>query len=228
MISKVKIKINYKRKQIKTNKTVKSVLRTISLDQFQVYQEKYAETDPAPGYSKYLDIQHWMADSLQYVFRLDLNRSKPLNILDLGTGCGYFPYLCQYFGHSTLTVDLDIVPMYNEITSFLKLDRKIWNIKTYEKLPDFGRRFNLVTALSVCFNHHNKPDLWDVNEWAFFLEDLAQNQLTEDGQIFLKLNEEKKDKRFYTDSLFDYFKHKGALIDGRYVYFPAVKAFIEP
>jgi hypothetical protein len=209
---------------LRIDRTVNSILKTIDMEQFQKFQVKYRDVDPAPGYSKYLDIRYWLRDNLNYVYRLKLNRSTSLKILDLGTGCGYFPYLCQYFGHSVVTVDMDEIPMYSEITGFLKLHRKIWKIKAFEKLPDFNTRFDLITAFAICFNNHNRPGLWGVDEWSFFLIDLATNQLTESGRIFLKLNAE-RENGFYDDQLLNYFTRMGAKIDGRYIYFDSLKAF---
>ena len=91
------------------------VLNTIDLDQFAILQKKYKHASPAPGYSKYLDIHNSMRVSLQYALRLGLTQVKNLRILDIGTGCGYFPYICRYFGHTAFSLDLDEVEMYNEI-----------------------------------------------------------------------------------------------------------------
>jgi cyclopropane fatty-acyl-phospholipid synthase-like methyltransferase len=200
------------------------VLKTIDLDQFKTYQEKYGEVSPPPGFSKYLDIRHWLADNLQHVFRLKLHHSKSQKILDIGTGCGYFPYLCRYFGHSVVAVDLDEVEMYNDLIKFFKLDRKVWQVKAYENLPDFGARFDLITALAVCFNNHTKPDLWGVSEWEFFLTDLTQNLLNANGRVFIILNAEKKGE-YYNDLLLNFFMNSGAQVDGKYIYFSSMSSF---
>src|SRR4051812_17945261 len=95
------------------------ILKTVDLNEFQIYQRKYHDADPRPhGYSKYLDIRPWMADKLMMVLYLGLDRSKPLKILDIGTGTGYFPYICRYFGHEVVSLDLDVVPMYNDLCKF--------------------------------------------------------------------------------------------------------------
>jgi hypothetical protein len=205
-------------------RAVKRILRTLDLNEFKVCQKKYLNASPDPGYSKYLNIEHWLLENLRYVFLLNLQNSKPLRILDIGTGCGYFPYACKCYGHSVTTLDLDLVPMYKDIVKFLQLDRRVLEIKAFERLPDLGCRFDLVSALMVCFNHHNKPDLWGPKEWQFFLSDLATNQLKEDGRVFLKLNAEKSGGH-YSDELLKFFLNRGAQADGGQVYFRSMRGF---
>lgn len=205
-------------------RTVKSVLNKIYLVQFSVYQEKYQNADPPPGSSKYLDIEYWMIEALYFLYRLNLSHSRPLNILEIGTGCGYFPYLCQYFGHSVVAIDLDIVPMYNEITSFLSIDRRVYKIQAFEHIPSFSSRFDLITAFSICFNNHNKSNLWGVNEWSFFPSDLTQNHLSKPGSIFLKLNAE-LEGGYYNAKLLNFFIDANAQVDGRHIHFSTKNTF---
>lgn len=169
--------------------TVQRVLKTIDMQEFEVFKEQYRDADSTPaGYSKYLDIRPWMIQKLTYFYLLDLHRSRPLRILDLGTGAGFFPYICSLNGHKVITLDLDTVPMYNDLCKFLRLDRRTWRIERFEKLPDLGTRFDLVTAFMITFNQHNEPDEWGVDEWRFLLEDLKCNQMAEGGRIFFNLN----------------------------------------
>lgn len=167
---------------------VNRIIKTIDLSQFRVYQERYKTYDPSPGSSKYLTIRPWMKHKLMYFYLLGLDKSMPLRILDLGTGTGYFPYICSLYGHKVITIDLDSDLMYNEVCKFLHIDRRTWRINPYEKLPDFETKFDLVTALMVTFNNRDRPDQWGVGEWKFLLEDIKRNRLTENGRIFLALN----------------------------------------
>jgi hypothetical protein len=201
------------------------VLRTIDLDRFQVFEERYRTTSPDPGYSKYLNIKYWIENNMHHYYGLDLHQSGPLSILDIGTGCGYFPYICKYFGHQSIGIDLDEVPMYREIIEFLKIDRRICRVNAYERLPDFGTIFNLVTAFLVCFNNHDTSDVWGTNEWDFFLIDLARNQLRENGRVFLSLNAVKSGE-YYTQELLAFFRSKGACANDGSVYFRNMAAFL--
>ncbi len=181
------------------------VLKTIDLEKFKVYQQQYNDADPRPhGYSKYLDIRPWMADKLMMALYLGVDKSPPMRILDIGTGAGYFPYICRYFGHEVVSLDLDVVPMYNDLCQFLKIDRRAWRVEKFQKLPDLGGKFDLVTAFMIKFNQHYQPDLWSTPEWKFMIEDLRANQLNANGRIFLSFNEN-LDGSFFDDGLRSYF-----------------------
>lgn len=202
------------------------ILRTIDMDQFRVFQSKYRTASPDPGYSKYLNIRPWIQKNVAEYYRLGLNRSKPLRILDIGTGCGYFPYVCNYYGHNSIAIDLDDVPMYNEITAFLGINRKIWKVRAYENLPDFGVKFDLLTAFLVCFNKHNSPNLWQESEWTFFLEDIALNQLNRNGRVFLLLNEESIN-RHDDKKIRSFFGEKGACVSGNRIQFATISHLLK-
>jgi SAM-dependent methyltransferase len=197
------------------------------MSRFAQLRVKYRDASPDPGYSKYLDIEAGMRRALYSVYELGLHRARLQSVLDLGTGCGYFPYICIYFGHAAVAVDLDDVPMYNELTQFLRLDRQVSAVRAFQSLPDFGRRFDVVTAFAICFNNHDAPDLWGPDEWLFFLKDLAANQLTADGRVLLKLNQE-ADGSYGSESLFQFFRQSGAVVDGERVYFASVSQFRTP
>jgi SAM-dependent methyltransferase len=189
--------------------TVGRVLKTIDLGQFRIYRERYRTADPRPhGYSKYLDIRPWMATALMQCFRLGLHRSRPLQILDIGTGAGYFPYVCSLYGHKVVALDLDTVPMYNEICAFLKVDRRTWRVEKLKNLPNLGMKFDLVTAFMIKFNNHYSPDQWGVDEWKFMLEDLRTNLLEEDGRMLLSFNAN-LDGTFFDEKLLAYFLSVG-------------------
>ncbi|MBY0456079.1 MAG: hypothetical protein K2V38_01945 [Gemmataceae bacterium] len=188
---------------------------------FAGIQAEYREASPYPGYSKYLDIEPVMRRALYSAYELGLHRSPPLRVLDLGTGCGYFPYICKYFGHTAVAVDLDEVPMYREVVDCLGVDRRVCRISAFERLPDIGPRFDVVTALAVCFNNHDQPDLWGPDEWLFFLKDLADNQLTAGGRLLMKLNQE-SDGSYADERLSAFFRRCGATVAGERVYFASL------
>ena len=58
-------------------------------------ERRYGTADPAPGYSKYLDVGFWMHAKLRRVRALGLHKAPFRRVLDLGTGTGYFPYLTK-------------------------------------------------------------------------------------------------------------------------------------
>src|SRR6478735_5135628 len=56
-------------------------------------------------FTTYLDAKDWLRKFLQEILRLQLHTSPPKRILDLGTGPGYFIYVCRYLGHEVLGLE---------------------------------------------------------------------------------------------------------------------------
>ena len=110
------------------------------------------------------------------------------------------------------------LPMFAQSTETLGVRRVIWRIEAFVPLPDFGKKFDLITAFLICFNNHKQPDLWGVPEWEFFLDDLAARHLTPRGRLWLEMNLE-YDGTFYTSELRNYFESRGARIDAHKVMF---------
>ncbi len=138
--------------------------------------------------SKYLDLNFWVLENVGRLFRLHLQEGRPRRVLDIGTGCGYFPYLCRSAGHQAECVDLDSEPLYNDVIATLGLKRHVRRIQKYEPLGIDGP-FDLVTAFMICFNEHKQPGLWHIPEWKFFLDDV-ETRLNPGGKIFLSFNAE--------------------------------------
>lgn len=203
---------------------LENILQTIDSKRFDACRELYKDTAPYPGSSKYLDVRKWMADKVVEAYRLKLNKAKNLSILDIGTGAGYFPYVCNYYGHDAMALDMNIDPMYNALIELLNIDRLAYEISPYQKLPDFGKKFDLVTAYAICFNNHGRDDLWTASEWRFFMEDLANNYLKENGKVLLVLNREPSNL-YYDAELLSFFVQNGAKVDNDRIYFDSVDSF---
>lgn len=107
--------------------------------------------------------------------------------------------------------------MFREVTRLLGVRRMVQRIEAFRPLPDFGQKFDLITAFMICFNNHKMPDLWKVPEWEFFLDDLAKH-LTPRGRVWLELNQE-YDGSFYTPELKEFFQKRGARISEQKVIF---------
>lgn len=195
------------------------ILRTIDRSAFKDIQVRYQSLDPYPGSSKYLEIQHWLELNLKLIRRFGLDKSPRVRLLDIGTGAGYFPFLCNYYGHETVAIDLDDNPIYNELTRLLKIDRRVIRINAYEKLPALGQKFDRITAFAICFNNHHKPNLWGVNEWRFFLNDLTTNHLTSNGRIYLGINKEQDQPQMAGD-LHEFFRQTGGQVTPWAVNYP--------
>jgi SAM-dependent methyltransferase len=213
--------------RLRRKKDLALILRKMDRDRLQACREKYRDISPGAFHSKWWDLRRFVGKNLYYAYWLDLHRSEPQRILDLGTGFGYFPFICNYFGHAAIGLDIDDLnreSVYHDVTEILNVERKLWKIEPHESLPDFGQKFDLITGLATQFNNPARENEWGVDEWAFFLEDLAKNQLSAEGRAFFSLIAGKSG-RYYHKALSDFFAKNGAVTEGPVVYFKSMAAF---
>ena len=187
------------------------VIDTIDAAGFEQIRRRYVVADPGADWPKYLDLDRWIGVNIRRIRQLELDLARPKRILDLGCGAGYFLYIAQLLGHSGVGLDMDRLPMFREITRLLGVRRVVQRIQAFRALPNFGQKFDVITAFMICFNNHKMPGLWGVREWEFFLADLGK-YLRPRGQIWLELNQE-YDGTFYTPELKEFFQKRGAKID---------------
>ena len=195
----------------------KRVIETIDPAGFEQIRKRYAVANPGADWPKYLDLKRWIEINIRRIRELELDLSRPKRILDLGCGAGYFLYIAQLLGHSGLGLDMDRVAMFRDITRLLGVRRVVQQIEAFRPLPDFGQKFDLITAFMICFNNHKMPGLWKVPEWDFFLDDLAKH-LKPRGRVWLELNQE-YDGTFYTPELKEFFQKRGARIEEHKIIF---------
>jgi SAM-dependent methyltransferase len=193
------------------------IIASIERPEFQAIYERYAVENPGGSWRKYLDLKRWVAINLRRVRELELDWGRRKHILDIGSGAGYFLYICQWLGHDALGLDIEDVPMYAEMFEALGLKRVLWRVEAFQPLPAFDRKFDLITAFMICFNGHKSPALWGPKEWSFLLDDL-ETRLNPGGRIRLGFNQE-NDGTFYTEELRRYFIARGARIDQHRVTF---------
>jgi SAM-dependent methyltransferase len=186
------------------------LLAAIDQPRLREIQARYANS--SEHYAKYADVERWLRLNIQRVQDLKLHRSSPRSVLDLGCGGGFFLFILQHFGHTCLGSDIDIFPLFTELLDLFQVRRKVWAIQPFEPLPDFGERFDLITAFSTAFNRNEeRTHWWGPEEWRFFLDDLAHH-LHPGGQIFLGLNPD-NDGAYYTPALREFFLSRGAKVD---------------
>ena len=195
----------------------KRVIETIDPVAFEEIRKRYAVANPGADWPKYLDLDRWIGINIRRIRQVELDLGRPKCILDLGCGAGYFLYIAQLLGHSGVGLDMDRLSMFREVTRLLGVRRVVERIEAFRPLPDFGQKFDLITAFMICFNNHKMPDLWKVPEWEFFLDDLAKH-LTPRGRVWLELNQE-YDGTFYTPELKEFFQKRGARINEQKVIF---------
>lgn len=173
--------------------------------------------NPGEEPPKYLELPRWIDANLRRVRDLELDLGARKRVLDIGSGSGYFLYICSLLGHDAVGIDLDNYPMFTETTELLGVRRSIWRVEAFAPLPDLGPKFDVITAHMICFNGHKSEALWGPRQWGFFLDDLSR-RLTRRGRIWLELNRE-FDGTCYTPELKEYFEKRGAEVkEGRVVF----------
>jgi SAM-dependent methyltransferase len=195
----------------------KRVIETIDPVEFKQIRRRYAVANPGADWPKYLDLDRWIGINIRRIRQIELDLARPKRILDLGCGAGYFLYIAQLLGHSGVGLDMDRLSMFREVTRLLGVRRVVQRIEAFRPLPDFGQKFDLITAFMICFNNHKMRALWKAPEWEFFLDDLAKH-LTPRGRVWLELNQE-YDGSFYTPELKEFFQKRGARINEQKVIF---------
>ena len=90
--------------------------------------------------------------------------------------------------------------------------------QSFEKLPDFGRKFDLITAFATAFHGgHEDSWRWGEKEWDFFLTDLKEH-LKPGGRIFFDLNAA-YDGEYYTPEILKVLQKHGGVIERGHVSF---------
>jgi hypothetical protein len=142
-----------------------------------------------PTMRKYLDVDKWFPVMWGHAREVGLVEGPPLRILDIGTGPGYFPYICRSLGHDCIGLDRPGFPFYERIRDLVETTVVYHRIEPFEPLPPFPQKFDLVTAFRCPFNTvWAERRLFTIEEWAFFVDDLRGNALSRGGSFFMKMN----------------------------------------
>lgn len=170
------------------------------------YAERMRKAGPASRY-KYLDVVFHALQKLLLARELGLHESPPRRVLDIGTGGGHLPFVCRFYGHEAVGIDVKDA-FYDGLAACLGAPRTVVRVEAQTPLPDLGGRFDVITACDIAFNEKREGKTrglyWSLEDWQFFLNDLATHQLRTPGTIYLKLNKEARgrllglDRRAYS------------------------------
>ena len=193
------------------------ILGTIDRAELERLRDCYPYRPNARKINAYEDAKYWIGVNVKRAQDLWLDRSPPLQILDLGCGAGYFLYLCRLLGHEGLGFDQDEEPFFRGTTEFFKVRRVIGRIEPQMPLPDLGRKFDLVTGHRVCFHRLARTENgewleWTPDDWKFFIKDIRTRFLKPKGRLLLEFNRRQDGSSFFTDELRAFFELQGARI----------------
>jgi SAM-dependent methyltransferase len=195
----------------------RQILAGINRTELDNLRESYPYRPNARKINAYEDAAYWIGVNVKRAQDLWLDRSPPLDILDLGCGAGYFLYLCRLFGHEGLGFDTDEEPFFRGTTKFFNVRRVIGRIEPQTQLPDLRKQFDLVTGHRVCFHRIARSENgewleWTLADWEFFINDIRTRFLKLDGRLLLEFNPRPDGSSFFTDDLRAFFKSQGARI----------------
>lgn len=142
---------------------------------------------------KYLDIVYWLEAKLRVAWHLGLHKAPARSVLDVGTGCGHFAFVCKCLGHDVLGTDLpkrddfEILQMFGAVCELLGVPRIAHEVRAGAALPDFGRKFDVATALMANFSVDAEGEPWSAGDWRFLLADLRDNVLSPAGVVYFSI-----------------------------------------
>ena len=193
------------------------ILATIDRAELERLRERYPYRPNARRINAYEDAAYWIGVNVKRIQDLWLDRSPPLQILDLGCGPGYFLYLTRLFGHQALGLDPDDEPFFRGTTKHFGVRRVVARIQPQTPLPDLGKKFDLVTGHRVCFHRIARAENggwleWSPVDWEFFINDVRTRFLKPDGRLLLEFNRRQDGSSFFTEEWRDFFEAQGARI----------------
>jgi hypothetical protein len=202
--------------QLRANKFASNIVATIDSESLFEIRKTARERTVVLADLKYFDIEPWIAENIRRVLELGLRYKKKQTVLDIGTGFGYFPYVCEFFGQDAYALDVPGHGLYDDVTEFLKIKKTHHRIEPYETLPELPVQFDVITAFQIAFNRPNSEFMWKGPEWDFFLTDLSK-KLKSGGSIHLELNCGVEFSEWYTGEVKTVFEKFGALTRGHQV-----------
>jgi SAM-dependent methyltransferase len=136
---------------------------------------------------KFADYAPRIRKAWRWAQELKLAQSPPLDILDIGTGPGYFVHVCRRLGHNSVGLDRPGLTVFPELRDWLGISCIEHEIRPNTPLP-VPRRFDLVTSFLSPFNYlPRERRFWTLAEWTFFFDDLRQRVLKPSGRAIFQI-----------------------------------------
>jgi len=104
-------------------------------------------------------------------------------ILDIGTGVGYLPYMANKKGAFASALDMEI-PLYKICTNDLNVPVIYHEIMPKIPLPFEENSFDIITSYQACFH---KKYAWDDSDWIWFITNIL-SLLREKGVFVIQIN----------------------------------------
>lgn len=175
------------------------------------------------SFAKYADFAYWAYRSVLRAEWLELDRSPPIDLLDIGMGAGSFGMVAKSMGHRVAGTDLDR-PWYRDFDRIARVERIIAPVRRGERYRPIDRKFDLITAMLPNFHRRKaggRIEYWTMEDWRLFLGNLVGDLLKSGGRIYLSMPSDRLDDGTVTPSeLLAWSERRGAKVertrDGRY------------
>lgn len=191
---------------VRETRRIMSRLPNGSVDKFL---SRYRDRDPSDRRikSKYFNLPVHLAHAVWQARELGLyNAGGRFRIVDLGTGFGYFPFVCDSLGHRSTGLDWDLWKVYEKISADIPIDRRSWEVTPENPMPELGEPVDLVTAFRPVFYYEFDTDsLWAEEKWHTFFTSLLPS-IAKGGAIFIGENRIDEVQKPHYRRIVDYFK----------------------
>lgn len=163
---------------------------------FMIYAKRYNKNPEDPYTDNMYATVNYRMCLLRDVVRLDALKlfesgRKREVIFDIGCGAGYFSYFAKKAGHIVYSLDAPEKTcgkaIFADGQKALGLDVILHTIRSFEPLPKIEEKISLAVSFSPHFYSPSTAEFWRIDEWKYFLKDLAQN-MTDNGVMYFHLN----------------------------------------
>lgn len=153
------------------------------------YRAAYEQMKQAHIHKNYFKNDLGVKGALSRARLLGLHKRPDLEILDIGTGPGMFPAVCNWYGHHVVGGDVparhDECPWFRPCVEMFGVEVRPLTITTPDGLPeDYSGRWDLVTAFLTNFDSGwNGSGPWDSASWSTFIESVISRSLKPGGRL---------------------------------------------
>jgi SAM-dependent methyltransferase len=195
------------------------VLGRIDRKGFEMLRRRHLD-DRSGSPSKYLDLDRWIMINARRAVALGLAEvDQQRRVLDIGTGCGYFPLVCKHLGHEVVALDCaDRGQLFRDVADLLGVDVVTYDVKPFAGMPSIGM-FDVIGAFMITFNGHCSDAVWGSHEW-YWLFNALEAMLRRGGTMVFELNREPSSNVCYTPELESFFADRGGRFSGSWPHHP--------
>jgi len=129
-------------------------------------------------------IEKYITEKLSVAHYLNLHNTKNKKLLDIGTGVGWFPFICKQYGHYCLGTDIEGREDYDPVYDLFGIKIKEVLVFANEKI-NINEKFDYVVSLRSFIG--SRPITFNLDNWKFFLKDI-DTKINDSGGLYLGCN----------------------------------------